>query len=157
MTPTFRAIITCGGPCVVGVGAVGTIEVLPRTEGTVRAFGTDVTSDIVNWSRRTRTTWNNREQGGHFSIKIPSPSSPEFTQNWFITKSRPSKTKPSTCLWDVRADSGFAPNQWEMALLCDDISHWLGASLETGLSQMIWGTFTLRISENIDHVMRTMQ
>ena len=29
-----------------------------------------------------------------------------------------------------RADSRFAPSQWEMPLLCNDISHWLGASLE---------------------------
>ena len=30
-----------------------------------------------------------------------------------------------------RADSRFAPNQWETALLCNDASHWLGASLES--------------------------
>ena len=33
-----------------------------------------------------------------------------------------------------RADSRFAPSQWETALLCNDISHWLGASLESALS-----------------------
>ena len=32
-----------------------------------------------------------------------------------------------------RTDSRFAPSQWEMALLCNDISHWLGASLESAL------------------------
>ena len=32
-----------------------------------------------------------------------------------------------------RADSRFAPCQWEMALLCNDISHWLGANLESAL------------------------
>ena len=32
---------------------------------------------------------------------------------------------------DVRADSRFAPNQWEM--FCNDISNWLGASLESAL------------------------
>ena len=31
----------------------------------------------------------------------------------------------------TRADSRFAPSQWETALLCNDISHWLGASLES--------------------------
>ena len=31
-----------------------------------------------------------------------------------------------------RADSRFAPNQWEAALLCN-ISHWLGANLESAL------------------------
>ena len=34
-----------------------------------------------------------------------------------------------------RADSRFAPSQWEMALLCNDVSHWLGASLESALPQ----------------------
>ena len=34
-----------------------------------------------------------------------------------------------------RADSRFAPSQWETALLCNDVSHWLGASLESAL---IW-------------------
>ena len=29
------------------------------------------------------------------------------------------------------ADSRFAPSQWEMPLLCNGISHWLGASLES--------------------------
>ena len=29
-----------------------------------------------------------------------------------------------------RADSRFAPSQWETALLCNDVSHWLGASLD---------------------------
>ena len=33
-----------------------------------------------------------------------------------------------------RADSRFAPSQWETALLCNDVSHWLGASLESALS-----------------------
>ena len=27
----------------------------------------------------------------------------------------------------------FAPSQWETALLCNDVSHWLGASLELAL------------------------
>ena len=32
-----------------------------------------------------------------------------------------------------RADSRFAPSQWETALLCKDVSHWLGVSLESVL------------------------
>ena len=35
-------------------------------------------------------------------------------------------------VWSVsRADSRFAPSQWETALLCNGVSHWLGASLES--------------------------
>ena len=30
-----------------------------------------------------------------------------------------------------RADSRFVPSQWETALHCNDVSHWLGASLES--------------------------
>ena len=32
-----------------------------------------------------------------------------------------------------RADSRFAPSQWGTALLCNAISHWLGANLESAL------------------------
>ena len=32
-----------------------------------------------------------------------------------------------------RADSRFATSQWETALLCNDVSHWLGANLELAL------------------------
>ena len=32
-----------------------------------------------------------------------------------------------------RADSRFAPSQWETVLLCNDLSDWLGASLESAL------------------------
>ena len=32
-----------------------------------------------------------------------------------------------------RADSRIAPTQWETALLCNDVSHWLGANLESTL------------------------
>ena len=33
----------------------------------------------------------------------------------------------------LRADSMFAPGQWETALLCKAVSNWLGASLESAL------------------------
>ena len=32
-----------------------------------------------------------------------------------------------------RAYSRFAPSQWETVLLCNDVSHWLGATLESAL------------------------
>ena len=37
----------------------------------------------------------------------------------------------------IRAYSRFVPSQWETALLCNDVSHWLGASLE---SVLLWDT-----------------
>ena len=38
-----------------------------------------------------------------------------------------------------RVDSRFAPSQWETALLCNDVSHWLGANLEsTQLVHVSW-------------------
>ena len=43
-----------------------------------------------------------------------------------------------------RAVSRFAPSQWETALLCNDVSHWLGASLEPALMAMgsiVWNAF----------------
>ena len=34
---------------------------------------------------------------------------------------------------NIRVDSEFAPSQWETSLLCNDVSHWLGANLELAL------------------------
>ena len=36
----------------------------------------------------------------------------------------------------IRADYRFAPSQWETALLCNDVSHWLGAKLESNMQIM---------------------
>ena len=33
-----------------------------------------------------------------------------------------------------KANFKFAPIQWETALLCNDVSHWQGASLESAMS-----------------------
>ena len=38
-----------------------------------------------------------------------------------------------------RADSRFATSQWEMTLLCNDISQWRSTSLESALMQAIAG------------------
>ena len=35
-------------------------------------------------------------------------------------------------IWN-RNDSMFVPSQWETALLCNDVSHWLGANIESAL------------------------
>ena len=35
------------------------------------------------------------------------------------------------------ADSTFAPSQWETALLCNDVSHWRGANLESAQSNAV--------------------
>ena len=37
-----------------------------------------------------------------------------------------------------RANSRFAPSQWETALLCNNVSHWLGASLKSALDAMCY-------------------
>ena len=36
-----------------------------------------------------------------------------------------------------RADSRFAPSQWETALPCNNVSHWPGANLESALSEVV--------------------
>ena len=43
----------------------------------------------------------------------------------------------SIMAWRYRADSRCVPSQWEMALLCNDVSHWLGASLESALRYLL--------------------
>ena len=42
-----------------------------------------------------------------------------------------------------RADSRFVPSQWETVLLCNDVSHWLGASPESRFVFSQWETVLL--------------
>ena len=42
---------------------------------------------------------------------------------------------PFPCVF-CQSHGRFAPSQWEKALLYNDVSHWLGASLESALSCM---------------------
>ena len=50
---------------------------------------------------------------------------------WTLIKISNTRTKwPIYCL-ECRADSKFAPSQWETALLYNDVSHWLGTNLES--------------------------
>ena len=39
-----------------------------------------------------------------------------------------------------RPDSRLAPSQWETVLLCNNVSHWLGASLESAFYNNVWLT-----------------
>ena len=53
------------------------------------------------------------------------------SKNWPCS----TRIKPCHDGWiKYRADSRFAPSQWETGLLCNDVSHWLGASLESALN-----------------------
>ena len=45
-----------------------------------------------------------------------------------ITKAGPAES--------YRADSGFAPSQWEMSLQSNAVSHWLDANLESALGYL---------------------
>ena len=44
-----------------------------------------------------------------------------------------SHTSPLGSRYIIRADSRFAPSQWETALQSNAVSHWLGANLESAL------------------------
>ena len=56
---------------------------------------------------------------------------------WTITislhRSNWHETKVSKKPYVVRANSMFAPSQWETVLFCNDVSHWQGANLESAL------------------------
>ena len=52
-------------------------------------------------------------------------------------------------VWYIRADSRFAPSQWETSLQSNAVSHWLGANLESALYIVIlhtWCSVTGRTS-----------
>ena len=61
----------------------------------------------------------------HFSVPDRWKSVTESEMNMSCLNPRPVH-------W-FRADSRFAPSQWETALLCNEVSHWLGASPESAL------------------------
>ena len=54
--------------------------------------------------------------------------------------------KTSHCMLPT-ADSKFKPSQWETALHCNDVSHWLGASLESALLPEVHDQNWLNIAE----------
>ena len=47
-------------------------------------------------------------------------------------------THDAVCGVRIRVDSRFAPRQLETALLCNDVSHWLGTSLGSALRMHTW-------------------
>ena len=51
----------------------------------------------------------------------------------------PENLQPHNWLWRIisRADFRIAPSQWGTALLCNDVSHWLGTSLESALTRFL--------------------
>ena len=64
--------------------------------------------------------------------------------HWYRTGTGKGNTE---VLWDCsrfhqsfriifRVDSRFGPCQWEKALLCNNVSHWLGKSLESALTSL---------------------
>ena len=71
------------------------------------------------------TRW--RHQMGTFSalLALCAGNSQVTGQSWIIVR-------PEHSSWH-RADSRCAPSQWEKTLLCNDASHWLGASLESAV------------------------
>ena len=54
---------------------------------------------------------------------------------WFETPWSPFHF--TVMIWQDRADSRFACSQWETALLCNDVSHWLVEILESALQDFI--------------------
>ena len=59
----------------------------------------------------------------------------QHEQNWRWTSVNCSCCN-SSMYTGLRADSRLAPSQWETALQCNAVSHWLGANLESTLSHI---------------------
>ena len=47
-----------------------------------------------------------------------------------------------------RTDSSFASSQWETALLCNNVSHWPGASLESALWYVVYNWTICHVSKS---------
>ena len=97
---------------------------------------------IVNWTLRNKLQWNfNR----NYNIFIQENAFENFVCEMaaILSQHQCLQYIPRNMhvVWKyicnmatiVRTDSRFAPRQWETALLCNDVSHWLGANLESAL------------------------
>ena len=68
-----------------------------------------------------------------FGVVHPWPGNIALFILWKSNRDRGS----GTLLRLDRADSRFEPSQWVTVLLCIDVSHWLGASLESTLLDVV--------------------
>ena len=57
----------------------------------------------------------------------------------------------------IRADSRFVPSQWEMPLLCNDVSHWLGTNLESALCYYSFIMARYKQSKNIFTILSLLE
>ena len=88
---------------------------IPKTKKIIKSF----TSNIAMQACSTLLHWNRN-----------------ITEMMTIQFQYPPKQHESYTTHDnfySRADSRFASSQWETVLLCNDVSHWLGANLEPAL------------------------
>ena len=62
----------------------------------------------------------------YFPMIILSAPCDDFNNSSIMSRGGSMSSLSSRCrsLKISRADSGFAPNQWETAFLCNDVSHW---------------------------------
>ena len=84
--------------------------------------------------RATLKTWQKRPRVDKWLIELfPRIAVCLYVNNNVSVKSG------SCCYasYKSQADFRFAPSQWETALLCNDVSHWLGATLESALHLIV--------------------
>ena len=94
---------------------------------------------IVNWTFGNRLQWNVNRNSNIFIEKIYFKISSGKCRPFCLGLNVLRCLKwPFDCFNKdkhncIKADSRFAPSQWETALLCNNVSHFLGASLESAL------------------------
>ena len=68
------------------------------------------------------------------NLYIIGPLWVESTGDWrFFLHKGPIMQKALPWCFDIRVDSWFAASEWETALLCNNVTHWPGESLESAL------------------------
>ena len=100
-----------------------------RRTDTIKKHVSDDTDDSCNSAKMVRTNWVSASYFGpckHRNCNMAVINSVGLKTCTF--------SEVSHQIHSSRADSRFAPSQWETALLCNDVSHWLGANLESTLT-----------------------
>ena len=83
------------------------------------------------WERYYNFSYKGWSETSLFLQPLTSCSQPLTMWTWQY--SLPSLQRTSITLKVCRADSKFARSQWGTALLCNNVSHWQGATLEAAL------------------------
>ena len=137
MTLVWHALPQCGMHCR-SVACIASVHYIQCHSQDTKAMAWIRTENLCNIQHCSRACCTENmhcqcHEGGQkwHPVRVLRKYEPGSVEPRF-SRSRPHQ-KTFIRYKDPRADSRFAHSQWEMALLCNDVPHWLGANLKSTL------------------------